>query len=47
MVVAHEVVMLDSLVQELEVNTMSHVHPQPEWHPLLNLPYQLSVHSAI
>lgn len=47
MVVAHEVVMLDSLVQELEVNTMSHVHPQPEWHPLLNLPYQLSVHPAI
>lgn len=43
MVLSHEVVMLDSLTQELEVNTQSHVHPQPEWHPLLNLPYQLSV----
>lgn len=43
MVLSHEVVMLDSLIQELEVNTQSHVHPQPEWHPLLNLPYQLSV----
>ena len=47
LVLGHELVMLDSLVPELEVNTASHVHPQPEWHPMINLPYRTSVHPAI
>jgi hypothetical protein len=46
LVSAHELVMLESLSTELEVNTVSHVHPQPEWHPMINIPYRCSVAAA-
>jgi len=46
MVVSHELAMLDSLPCELEVNTTSHVHPQPGWHPKLNLSFHCAVNPA-
>jgi len=39
-VVAQELVMLESLLPELQVDSPNHAHPQPGWTPVMNPPYQ-------